>query len=569
MVCGEERKNMQNRKRTTGTLPVLVFPLLFIGVFFFFPLFSILREGLTDESGRFTVKQVLSIITDIYYLRIILFTVEQALLSTAFSILLGLPGAYLLAGYEFRGKSIIKAITTVPFVLPSIIVVLGFVIFFGNNGILNGFLQTAFHLNEPPLKILYSMKAIILAHTFYNFPICIRLVSAVWSRINPNIERAARSLGAKGFTLFRTAILPQIMPGILASAALIFIFCFTSFAVILVLGGGPRFTTIEVEIYRLAKVSVDFNRASALALWEALFTVIFMFTYIKLQHRVSFAEKVALRFERPRLSSLLRSAYGPAVILYLALVFSLIIAPMLAAVHYSLLEKSSRASQFSYTLGWYKLIFTNAKQRAIAVSYGAVIKNSLFFGFMTVLFSLPVGTSIAYLTSRKKIPFGGFLESIAMLPLGISTIMLGLGYIRMNQTFDITGKWYAIACAHTVIAYPFVIRSTSAVFRKISPSIVKAASSLGANRWKTFWRIELPMIKSGIIAGATFAFAISIGEINATLMLYSPKLTTLPIAIYRLISSYNYFAACALGTVLMVICFLVFFIIDRMGFEIS
>jgi len=563
--CNIQRNHRQNNRysRQTNifpTLSVLLFPLIFLALFFYLPLFSIMREGLTDESGRFTVKQVLSIITDVYYLRIILFTIEQAILSTIASILLGLPGAYLLAGYEFRGKSVIKAITTVPFVLPSIIVVLGFVIFFGNSGVLNRLLQTAFRLNEPPLKILYSMKAIILAHTFYNFPICIRLVSAVWSRINPNIERAARSLGAKGFTLFRTAILPQIIPGILASAALIFIFCFTSFAVILVLGGGPRFSTIEVEIYRLAKVSIDFNRASALAIWEAVFTIIFMFVYIKLQHRVSFAEKVELRYERPRLSSILRSVYGPAVILYLALVFSLIIAPMLAAVHYSFLEKSSRASQFSYTLGWYKLIFTNARERAITVSYGGVIRNSLFFGFLTVLFSLPIGTAIAYLTSRKKIPFGGFLESTAMLPLGISTIMLG---------FQITGKWYAIACAHAVIAYPFVIRSTSAVFKKISPSIIQAASSLGANRWKTFWHIELPMIKSGIIAGATFAFAISIGEINATLMLYSPDLTTLPIAIYRLISSYNYFAACALGTVLMVICFLVFFIIDRMGFEIS
>ncbi len=570
------RSTRQNRPSSRQSnlrpgLPVLFFPLFFLALFFYLPLFSILREGLTDESGRFTVKQVLSIITDIYYLRIVLFTVEQALLSTIFSILLGLPGAYLLAGYEFRGKSIIKAITTVPFVLPSIIVVLGFVIFFGNSGMLNRFLQSALHLDQPPLRILYSMKAIILAHTFYNFPICIRLVSAVWGRINPNIERAARSLGAKGLTLFRTSILPQIMPGILASAALIFIFCFTSFAVILVLGGGPRFTTIEVEIYRLAKVSIDFNRASALAIWEAIFTIIFMFAYIKLQHRASFAEKVELRYERPRLSSLLGSAYGPVVILYLALVFSLIIAPMLAAVHYSFLEKSTRASQLSYTLDWYKLIFTNARERAVAVSYGAVIRNSLFFGTMTVLFSLPIGTAIAYLTTRKRIPFGGILESTAMLPLGISTIMLGLGYIRMNQMlpFQITGKWYAIACAHAVIAYPFVIRSTSAVFRKISPSVIQAASSLGANRWNTFWRIELPMIKSGIIAGATFAFAISIGEINATLMLYSPDLTTLPIAIYRLISSYNYFAACALGTLLMAICFFVFFVIDRMGFEIS
>ncbi len=166
---------------------------------------------------------------------------------------------------------------------------------------------------------------------------------------------------------------------------------------------------------------------------------------------------------------------------------------------------------------------------------------------------------------------GGIFESFAMLPLGISSIILGLGYIKAYQSlpWDITGKWYAIAFAHTVIAYPFVLRATTAVFRKINPRLLQAAVSLGANRWQTFWRIELPLIKSGIIAGATFAFAISIGEINATLMLYNPELTTMPIAIYRLISSYNFFAACALGTVLMAICFAVFLIIDKMGFEVT
>ena len=166
---------------------------------------------------------------------------------------------------------------------------------------------------------------------------------------------------------------------------------------------------------------------------------------------------------------------------------------------------------------------------------------------------------------------GGIFESFAMLPLGISSIILGLGYIKAYQSlpWDITGKWYAIAFAHTVIAYPFVLRATTAVFRKINPRLLQAAVSLGANRWQTFWRIELPLIKSGIIAGATFAFAISIGEINATLMLYNAELTTMPIAIYRLISSYNFFAACALGTVLMAICFAVFLIIDKMGFEVT
>jgi thiamine transport system permease protein len=546
---------------------LLLFPLVFLGLFFFFPVLAILREGLTGPDGRPTLRLVAGVIADPYYLRIIGFTVEQALLSTLASILLGLPGAYFLASYSFRGKSVVKAITTVPFVLPSIIVVLGFVIFFGNAGVLNRALMAVFDLERPPLKVLYSMRAIILAHTFYNFPICINLVAAAWSRINPNLERAARSLGARGLRLFGTAVLPQIMPGILSAAALIFIFCYTSFAVILVLSGGPRFTTIEVEIYRLARVELDLNGASALAIWQALFTLLFMYVYIRLQRRASHTDKVEIAPALRPLGRLMKSAYGPLVAVYLAAVFGLIIAPMLSAVNYSFLQRSSHGADLTYTLRWYRLLFSGGGGREVTVSYLGAVLNSLFFGALAVAFSVPLGTAIAWLTRHR----GGVLESMAMLPLGISSVMLGLGYLRAFQTSPVPliERWYAVAFAHTVIAYPFVVRSASAVLRRISPGVVMAARSLGASRWRTFWRVELPLIRTGLIAGATFAFAISIGEINATLMLYNPEQATLPIAIYRLISAYNYFGACALGTVLILICFAVFFIIERLGVEVA
>jgi thiamine transport system permease protein len=557
--------------RTGGTLPLLLFPLLFLSIFFFFPLGSILVEGLTGEGGGFTLGHIRAILTDRYYLRVIGFTLTQAALSTAASVILGLPGAYILARFSFRGKSLIKALTTVPFVLPSIIVVLGFVIFFGNNGFLNRAVMAVTGLEEPPLKVLYSLRAIVLAHTFYNFPICIRLVSSVWSRINPNLERAAQGLGAHGLKLFFRVTLPQLFPGILAAAALTFIFCFTSFAIILVLGGGPKYSTIEVAIYQLAKVTLDLKAGSAFAIVESILSILFMWGYIKLQGRVSFAETAGRKHEERPFSRLFKTPWGIPAALYLVIVFLIIVAPMLSAVGNSFVRRSGWAGNSRPSLFWYAKLFFDRETSAFTVSYLSAIKNSLFFGLMTIAFSLPLGTVIAYVTTRRKFPGQGLFDAVTMLPLGISSIILGLGYIRayQNLPWDITGRWYAIAFAHTIIAYPFVIRSTSAVFRKINPSIVKAAMSLGANRWRTFWSVELPLIKSGIIAGATFAFAISIGEINATLMLYNPRLTTIPIAIYRLIGSYNYFAACALGTILMLICFLVFLLIDKMGFEVT
>ena len=149
-----------------------------------------------------------------------------------------------------------------------------------------------------------------------------------------------------------------------------------------------------------------------------------------------------------------------------------------------------------------------------------------------------------------------------MLPMGVSSIILGLAYITALRDLPLTVGWHAVVLAHVVISYPFVVRSVSGVMGKISPSITQVAHSLGAGTLKTFWYVELPLIRSGILTGAAFAFAISIGEINATLLLSDTNTMTIPIAIYRLIGSYNYFAACAMGTILMIVALVAIVIIE-------
>jgi len=544
-----------------STLLLLGGPLAFLLLFFYYPLGSIMAAGVTDDAGRFSLTRLAGLLADPYYLRIVGFTLGQALLSTLLSVALGLPGAYLMARFEFRAKGALRALTTIPFVLPSIIVVLGFVRFFGNNGILNRFLMDLFGLAAPPLRILYSFQAILLAHAFYNFPICIRMVSALWSRLDPRLEEAARSLGAHGPRLFLRVTLPQLLPGILASAALIFLFCFMSFAVVLVLGGGPRFSTLEVEVYRLAKVSLDLQTGSALAAVGASLSLLLLYGYIRLQQRASFSEEPAPGTRGRRLSELLNRPMGWLLLLYLALSFAVILAPMLTVVLTSFQERSGWSAS-APSLAWYGRLFS-------LPGYRRAIANSLFFGAMTVALSLPLGTLLAVLSGRKRFPAARAFEALAMLPLGVSSVVLGLGYLRAYRHFPwkIVGSWYAVVFAHTVIAYPFVIRAVSSVFNKIPPSLPEAARSLGASSWQLFFHLELPLIKPALIAAAAFAFGISVGEINATLMLVNPELITIPVAIYRLISSYNFIGACAMGTILMLLCFFAFLAIDRAGRE--
>jgi thiamine transport system permease protein len=558
------------RLRALTSLALLAVPFAFLALFFYHPLISMLAGGLTDSGGRFSLVRVSSLLRDPYYLRIIGFTFEQALLSTLLSLALGLPGAYLLARYEFPGKRLVRALTTVPFVLPSIILVLGFVRFFGNNGILNRLLMRLFQLREPPLRVLYSFWAILLAHAFYNFPVAMRIISALWARLPPSLEEAARSLGAHGSRLFLRVTLPQLAPGILASAALIFIFCFLSFAVVLVLGGGPRFTTLEVEIYRLAKINLDLPAASALALVGALLSLLALSVYLRLQAKAGFTEELEVEPAGRRLSELLRRPGGFLALVYLAFLMLVVAAPILTVVGYSMQGRSGWSAG-GFSLAWYRRLLDPGQV------YLRAIRNSLGFAVLTVALAVPLGTVLAYLGARRRLPGSSTLEAVLMLPMGVSSIILGLGYLRAFQALPWLGAavgpfspsrgWLAVVMAHTVIAYPFVIRAVSSVLRKIQPSLPEAARSLGASSRQLFFRLELPLLKSSLLTGAAFAFGISIGEINATLMLATPELATMPIAIYRLIGSYNFVGASAMGTLLMLLCFLAFLAIERTGKE--
>lgn len=551
--------------RSAAAVGLLIFPpLLFYAIFFLTPLVSVLTAGFTDEAGRLSLERFAGVVARPATLRIVGFTFLQALLSTLLALLLGLPGAYLLARTRFRGKALLRSLTTVPFVLPAILVVLGFVRFFGNNGVLNRTLMHLFSLEDPPLRILYSLKAILLAHAFYNFPVCIRIVGSVWSRIDPRTEEAARSLGARGLRLFRKITLPQILPGILASAALIFVFCFMSFVIILVLGGGPRYTTLEVEIYRQAKINLDLNTAGSLAVVGSGTSLLLLYLYIKLQQRSSFAESPG-REEIP-LPRLLRGIGGPLILLYLLLVILVIFAPMLSVLYASFTQKSGWAGETSHTLRWYaQLLFGRGGK---TTGYLRALLNSLLYASLTVALSLPLGTALAHLTSRRRFPGRHAAESLLMLPLGVSAVILGLGYLKAFRRFPIHGRWWAIVLAHTIIATPFVIRSVSAVMRKIQPELREAARSLGADPWRLFWNVELPLLRPGIVTAAAFAFALSLGEVTATLMLTRQELITIPIAIYRLIGSYQIEAACAMGTVLMLGSAAAFAVIDRLGEEV-
>lgn len=544
------------RKGWGGRLLWLV-PLIPTVILFYLPLAVIFVEAFKGGEGPSPFVRLFS---NPYTFRVIGFTLWQALVSTVVSILLGLPGAFLLGRVTFRGKRMLKVLTAIPFVLPSILVVLAFVIFYGNSGVLNRFVMGAFDLKRPPFTILYSFSAIILAHSFYNFPLAARLIGSFWERHSDGPALAARTLGASPLRTFFTITLPGLLPAIFSAAGLIYLFCFMSFAVVLVLGGGPKYTTLEVEIYRAARVSLDLDMAVALAMVGAVLTLCILWITVKMQHKAAHALRgQASRPGTTRLTGTAKFFW----LLYLLLVVLVVASPLIALVGRSFLARTTRSGPLVWTFQWYlDLLKEGGGSRSLMA-----VKNSLTFAVLTVGAALPLGMMAAWVTTRSKGLWGRVGEMVMMLPMGVSSVVLGLGYFKCLSLFfpDYRGSRAAVVAAHVVVAYPFVLRSVSASLKRISPSLPQAARTLGAGPFRTFFTVELPLIRSGLVGGGCFAFALSMGEINATLILARADTVTIPLALYRLIGAYRYFAASALGCLLMALCVACFLLLEWMG----
>jgi thiamine transport system permease protein len=535
--------------------------MLILLLLFFLPAAAVLMEAFRGEDGLFTFGNMLTTITDSYTWRIAAFTLLQASVSTIGALLVGLPGAYLLSHYQFRGKRIIASIANIPFVLPSILVVLGFVVFYGNSGLLNKALMLLLKTDEPPLRVLYSFKAVILAHTFYNFPIALSLTAAYWEQLSSRDEQAAQSLGASPWTTFRTVTLPRLVPPLSAAASMIFLFCFTSFSIILVLGGGPQFTTLEVRIYQLARMQFDLQKAAAFAVFSLSVTLIVLITYIKSQF---WMQSTLSSFHTTPEPKRTRTGTKVMIILYIVLIFFLAVMPLLSIAFRSLQAPSSRAGGTYFTLKWYQQLFDSGGTALFSTSSSAIL-NSLLIAVGVSAAAVPLAVSLSAVSVMMKRRGGMFTETLLMLPMAVSSVVIGLGYAILSTKLpDHIPAILLIGGAHLVITIPFLLRAVLPSHRKIHDTYYLASLSLGATPSTSFLHVEFPLLRNALLSGLMFVFAISLGEMHATILLADASVTTIPILLYRLIGSYNFYGACALGALLMTISAVLFIIAERL-----
>jgi thiamine transport system permease protein len=552
-------------------LALWALPLVFLGIFFFYPLGSILLYSF-GRSTNSPISVLEETFTSSYTWRVLGFTFWQALLSTLLTLLVGLPGAYLVARYQFRGKSLLLALTAIPFVMPTLVVAAALNALIGQRGWLNLGLTRLFNLSFPPLVLEGTLAAILLAHVFYNTTIVLRTVGDFWSHLDPRLQQAARVLGANGLKTLWTVTLPLLAPAISTAALLVFIFDFTSFGVILVLG-GPRFSTLEVEIFYQATALFNMPQAAALSLLQLACTLALTITYSRLSRKL--AQPLSLRpvtYTQRRLLTLRSRLFAGLMVSFLLV---LLTAPLVALTARSLTrlegDRGQRgAVQSGFTLDYYAQLAANTRGSQFYAPPGRAIAVSLTYALATVLLALTMGLPAAWALSQESQSLANrLLDPLLMLPLGTSAVTLGLGFILTlnHPPLDLRASPLLVPLAHTLVALPFVVRSLTPALRSIKPHLRQAASVLGASPWQVARTVDLPLTGRAILVAATFAFTISLGEFGATALIARPEYPTIPVMIYRFISQpggLNYGQAMALSTLLMIVCAAGMLVIERL-----
>jgi thiamine transport system permease protein len=537
--------------RRIGLLVMGAIPAVVLAVFFLYPVASIISRGLVGPNG-WDWSAFSDVLSRPRFARILTFTVWQAALSSVLALMLGVPVAHLLYRRRFRGGAALRALVMVPFVLPTVVVGLAFRTLLAPSGWL------AF------LGWDGTVYAILAAHLFLNIAVVVRTVGAAWEHLDPRAEQAARSLGAGPIRTLFTVTLPALGPAIAAAGTLVFLFCATSFGVILVLGGA-RYSTLETEIYRQTSEVGDLRTAAVLSLTQIVLVVAVLAVAAWLRRRTERTLRLRGRGDITR-----RFGLGDFPALAAGLVAAVIImTPIVALVAHSLRTPQG--------WGWdnYRNLATLGDDDVLLVSGTQALVNSLRAALIAAAISMTVGVLLSVVLARRprarpaRRAIAG-LDAVMMLPLGVSAVTLGFGFLIALDAppLDFRSSALLVPIAQAMVVTPLVVRMVLPVLRAADDRLRQAAAVLGAAPVRAWATVDLPIMGRALVGALAFALATALGEFGATSFVARPESITLPVMVGRLIDRpgpVNTGMALAGGTILALTCAVVVLVVDLLG----
>jgi iron(III) transport system permease protein len=531
---------------------------LFLILFLVYPLCRIFYDAVTDEAGRLTLANFREFFTDRFYLRSLWNSLVLGLATVITSSVLGIAIAFLLVRYDFRGRNLFSYLTIIPIISPPLVGVLGFTFILGRAGTVNVLLMDWLDMLRP-VNFMYGIHGVVLVETLHLFPMITLNVVDALGKIDPSLEEAAESVGARGWTKFWTVTLPLTTPGYVAGALLVFIWTFSDFATPLVLGVQDL---LAPQAYLNIVQFVDrriFRMGIVISALMVLLAVLFL---LVARHYVGLKDYSSLsysRIQRRRLSPP-RQALAVA---FLSFVMILSFIPYLGVTLASV-GKGWSLTPFpvAYTIQYYERVI---------VETPTYIVNSFLYSGIAVGLCILIGVPIAWLLGRSTVPGRGTLDALNTLILAIPGTAIGIAYIRAFH-FDLPGFdrgltsfWIIMPLVLAVRRLPYTVRGSYASLLLVHRSMEEAAASVGATGLRSFRDITLPLIWKGILVGSLFSFMTSLQEASAVLFLALGGWESITNGIFAFYIAGSANEAAALGVILILVAAVSTVLINRIA----
>ena len=535
-------------RRVAGLLLLAAGPVLVLGVLFVLPVGGMVAQGFWTD-GRFAHGEVLQVLARPRVHRIAWFTLWSSGIATLLAVVLGLPAAYALHRLALPGRGAVRAALLVPFVLPTVVVGVAFRALLGEGGPL-GFLG----LDGTPVAIIAGL-------VFFNVAVVVRAVGAAWESLDPRPGEAAAALGASPVQVLCTVTLPALRPAIVGAASVVFLFCATAFGIVLTLG-GVRYSTVETEIYLLTTTVFDLRAAAALSVLQIAVVVGLLAVSARLRHVPDpTAQRVVARPRRPRRGDWPALAATTVVLAAVAL-------PILTLVSGSLQVGDD------WGLANYRALTTAGDEQALLVPVTAALATSLRTAVDATWMALLLGGLVSLIVTRRSRSVAerrvrSVLDGFFMLPLGVSAVTLGFGFLITldRPPVDLRDSPLLVPLAQALVALPLVVRTLAPVLAAVDDRQRQAAASLGASPLRALVTVDLPVVWKPVLAASGFAFAASLGEFGATSFLARVDTPTVPVVIFRLLGhpgEMNYGMALAASVVLATATAVVMLAVERL-----
>jgi iron(III) transport system permease protein len=548
------------RRIAASVLPALGVALIwsFLAMFLVYPLLRIFYDAFSDDAGRLTLQNFLVFAGDGFYRRSLWNSLLLGLGTVAATSVLGFAIALLLVRYDFPGRSLFGYLTLIPIVSPPLVGVLGFTFIMGKAGTVNVLLEDWFGLANP-INFVYGVHGVLLVETFHLFPMITLNVVDALGRIDPSLEEAAESVGARGWRKLSTITVPLTTPGYVAGALLVFIWTFSDFATPLVLGVHDLLASqaylnivqfVDRRLFRMGLV------ISALMVALAIVFLVAARRYVAIKDYSSLSYS---RVPRRRLRPL--AAAGAVTFLSAVMLFSFV--PYLGV---ALASVGKGWSMTAFPVRYTGLFFER-----IIVETPKYIVNSFLYSTLAVLLCVVVGVPIAWILARTRLPGRDVLDGLNTLILAVPGTAIGIAYIRAFHVelpwlaTPLTSLWIILPIVLAVRRLPYTVRGSYASLLLVHRSMEEAAASVGARGLRSFSDVTLPLIWRGVLVGSLFSLVTSLQEASAVLFLSLGGWETIPVGIFSFYIAGSANEAAALGVILIAVAAASVLVINRVA----